>query len=110
MTACNKSLENGRSLVNLIDGNWSGTEGLNWTYPEVNLQFDAKTANLSIDGGFISVPSEPPNRSLTANENGYGQQKDTQGKVKIRFSRFIDQYHSEVLVNDTFTSTWLKPV
>lgn len=111
MTACNKSLENSRFLVNLIDGNWSGTEGLNWNYPEVNLYFDAKTANLSIDGGFTSVPSEPPSRSVTANESGYGQPKHTlQGKVKIQFSGDIDQYHSDVLVDDTSTPTCLRSV
>ncbi|RJE19806.1 hypothetical protein PHISCL_07858 [Aspergillus sclerotialis] len=109
MTACNRSLESGRFLVNLIDGNWSGTEGWNWAYPEVNLQFNAKTANLSVDGGFISIPYWLPNSS--ASKVGYTRQEDTlQGKVKIRFSGIIDQYHSDVLVNDTSTPTWLRSV
>lgn len=111
LASCNTSLESDRFIVNLIDGHWSGTEGWNWTYPQVKLQFDAVTANLSVDGGFLSTPYLLSNSTDSTRGPVFGPGSDViQGTVKIRVSGSIDQYHSDVLVNDSSIPTWLRTV
>lgn len=98
-------------MINLIDGNWSGTEGWNWSYPQVDLQFDARSANLSIDGAFVALPFLRKNITDDTSVPPLPPRDDrVQGMAKIRFSGVIDQYHSDVLVNDTSTPTWLRTV
>jgi hypothetical protein len=68
-----------------------------YPYPVIDLQFDSKTANLSLEGYFEALATIYPAKILT-------------GRFKMTFSGIVDTYYSDVLVNDTATPTWLRTV
>ncbi|PWY92999.1 hypothetical protein BO94DRAFT_460703 [Aspergillus sclerotioniger CBS 115572] len=98
-------------LINGTDCN--GTGEIEWSFspaalssyanrlalpnPTVDLQFDEKTANLSVQGYFYGSPYNT-GELLTV------------GKFRLSFSGVLDAYHSDVLVNNTATPTWLRTV
>ncbi|PYI08305.1 hypothetical protein BO78DRAFT_339471 [Aspergillus sclerotiicarbonarius CBS 121057] len=71
--------------------------GLYLPDPVIDLQFDGRTANLSLEGYFGGY--EDTNSVLL-----------TVGKFKLSFSGVLDAYHSDVLANNTATPTWLRTV
>ncbi|OOF93334.1 hypothetical protein ASPCADRAFT_7566 [Aspergillus carbonarius ITEM 5010] len=66
--------------------------------PVLDLQFDGRTANISLQGYF------------GGNIDGWDNGWDTVGKFKLSFSGVLDAYHSDILANTTATPTWLRTV
>ncbi|KAJ5551878.1 hypothetical protein N7461_006576 [Penicillium sp. DV-2018c] len=108
LKACNTSTESSQNLMMLVDRDFTNNAGWNWTYPEVNIQFDGQTANFTLIGYAAGFPyllaSDDPLPPL-------GPTKDeVQGKIKVSFYGVIDPYHSDTLVNTSTAPTWLRTV
>jgi len=90
----------------LINQYWWNDIGYTHLYPNpvLNLQFDGRTANMTIDGYFFATPE--PTGGRTFNPIAY----QARGKVKISFFGNIDSYHSDILVNDSAIPTWKRTV
>ncbi|KAJ5787445.1 hypothetical protein N7457_002435 [Penicillium paradoxum] len=108
LDSCNTTFESSEHKIHLIERDWWDNEGWNWTYPEVGLQFDSQTANLTVNGYASGTPYH------IADEE-YGEHERTgpdviQGKIKITFSGVIDPYRSDTLFENTTMPTWLRTV
>ncbi|RAO69117.1 uncharacterized protein BHQ10_005129 [Talaromyces amestolkiae] len=68
----------------------------NFTQPTINLEFDGWTAKLTLQGYAEG--------SLTYEDRLYV------GEFRLVLSAVIDEYHSDILQNDTSTPTWLRTV
>lgn len=69
--------------MSLVDRDWSNNAGWNWTYPVVDLQFDSRTANLTLDGYAAGLPYR-----ISYTEGGQNVQSgpdEVQGKIKISY-------------------------
>jgi hypothetical protein len=78
--------------------------GTNFPNPTIDLQFDASTANLTLQGYGEASPiygTGPTARS---------EVEVVWGKFSLKLSGVIDKYHSDVLRNDTSTPAWLPTV
>lgn len=80
-------------------------KGTKFTNPVISLQFDGKTANLSMKGYFSATPEK-----MTQPVSDAGSLNTFAGQFVMTFSGVIDSYHSDVLRNDTATPTWLRTV
>ena len=109
LDVCDSRKETKNSLITILAWPWTESSRWNWTYPIVNLWFDSQTANLSLDGSFTAIPMLLPNSSRNPLMPNLGN-VSFQGSIKIRFQGVIDPYHSDVLVNDSATPTWLRTV
>ncbi|KAJ5594713.1 uncharacterized protein N7459_000921 [Penicillium hispanicum] len=103
MTNCNSS-DVVKWTGNLINQKLWKSLGFNTSYPDpvLSMQFDAETANLTIDGYFESTPVG----NASFNEDGLA----VPGKIHMSFSGSLDAYHSDDLVNNSATPVWLKTV
>ncbi|KAH8705946.1 hypothetical protein BGW36DRAFT_354333 [Talaromyces proteolyticus] len=110
LTSCDTSMLRNEWEVVIITDEWWNNVGWDWTYPVLNLQFDNSTANLTLDGYFIAYPYVLTNVSLSNTTREIDEAYAVQGKFKIRFSGVVDNYHSDVLVEDSPTPEWLRSV
>ncbi|KAJ5698114.1 hypothetical protein N7462_000119 [Penicillium macrosclerotiorum] len=116
MDSCNSSIETKDWLAWIIVMPWDETAGWNWTQPTVGLQFDSRTANFTLDGYFLAQPFIKENSTYQYLDEGNIRLASakgpdvTMGKISIKFEGVIDSYHSDVLVNNSATPTWLKSV
>lgn len=105
-SSCSSATATDEYSISLVNSPSANTEGWNWTSPTVELQFDSRTANYTLDGYFTAVAQQF--------SNGTGILKSplnwVQGKIRITFSGIIDVYHSDVLVNNSAIPTWLPTV
>ncbi|OJJ77812.1 hypothetical protein ASPBRDRAFT_71123 [Aspergillus brasiliensis CBS 101740] len=70
----------------------------------LDLQFDDKTANLSLDGYFIGYEAvKEGTETLSTGVLAVG-------KMRLNFVGVLDAYHSDILANNTATPTWLRTV
>ncbi|RAK98114.1 uncharacterized protein BO80DRAFT_427633 [Aspergillus ibericus CBS 121593] len=83
--------------------NLNGT-GYNLPDPVIDLEFDVKTANLSLEGYFIGY------EVVKEGSKTGSSMVLAVGKLKLTFLGVLDAYHSDVLVNTTDTPTWLRTV
>jgi hypothetical protein len=105
LESCNTAIETKQNSMSLVDRDWSNNAGWNWTYPVIDLQFDSRTANLTLDGYAAGLPYR-----ICYTEGGQNVQfarDEVQGKIKISYYGVIDPYHSDILVNTSATPTWL---
>ncbi|SPB51421.1 unnamed protein product [Aspergillus niger] len=70
----------------------------------LDLQFDEKTANLSLNGYFIGY------HAVKVGTETLSTGVLVVGKMKLSFLGVLDAYHSDVLANNTATPTWLRTV
>ncbi|GLA28145.1 hypothetical protein M752DRAFT_296855 [Aspergillus phoenicis ATCC 13157] len=70
----------------------------------LDLQFDEKTANLSLNGYFIGY------QAVKVGTETLSTGVLVVGKMKLSFLGVLDAYHSDVLANNTATPTWLRTV
>lgn len=92
--------------TNLISQTWWRNVGYHYTYPDpaLDLQFDGETANLTVTGYFDATP-------VSLGKNTFNTiDIEARGQIKISFSGTIDGYHSDELVEDSATPTWLRTV
>jgi len=95
------------TITNWVASPMVANSSYNGTYfpdPTINLQFDAVTANLTLEGYFEADPTYPD-----VGDWEKGPVPFT-GKFLMTFAGVIDSYHSDVLNNDTSTPTWLRSV
>ncbi|CEJ60767.1 hypothetical protein PMG11_09329 [Penicillium brasilianum] len=85
----------------LANGTSAGDSG--WPGMAANLEFDRAAANYTIQGYFKAY------RAYGENNDRFGG-VPAEGQFTLRFTGKIDTYHSDVLVNDTATPTWLRTV
>jgi hypothetical protein len=78
-----------------------------YKYPEVSVQFNDKTANLTVDGIFYAKPFRQSN--MTQHEP-VGGSPEVVGFVSVRFSGVVDEYHSDALSLDKSTPSWERTV
>lgn len=91
LTSCDTSTEISEFLTTLIDRAWSNDASLNWTYPEVDIDFEGKTANLTVNGYSSADPYLLVN---STNPRDPGVAADVvQGKIKVIFLGVIAPYH-----------------
>ncbi|KAJ4254508.1 hypothetical protein NW762_010107 [Fusarium torreyae] len=109
MPVCNTTELSGDYSVNVQETLFWNTDGWDdWNYPNISVQFDDKTANLTMDAVFTASPYVWPNVSewLGPTTGSPG----TTGFMQIRVSGFLDAYHSDLLsLNDT-KPVWLRTV
>lgn len=110
MTSCNTTIDRSEWEANVITEPWWDNVDWNWTYPVLGLQFDNLTANLTLDGYFTAYPYMLSNVSIDNTTLEIDDFNTVQGKFKIRFLGVIDNYHSDVLVEDSPTPNWLRSV
>ncbi|KAJ5407708.1 hypothetical protein N7509_001591 [Penicillium cosmopolitanum] len=103
LAPCDASFK-GQYDMELINFNSLEEAGWNWTYPAVELQFDSRTANLTLEGYAYGVSLQKNPREQTREDY------DVQGRFKVSFSGVIDPYHSDILVNTSSTPSWLRTV
>ncbi|KAJ5986040.1 hypothetical protein N7451_010405 [Penicillium sp. IBT 35674x] len=108
LESCNTAIETKQNSMSLVDRDWSNNAGWNWTYPVVDLQFDSRTANFTLNGYAAGLPYR-----ISYTEGGQNIQfgpDEVQGKIKISYFGVIDLYHSDILVNISATPTWVRTV
>ncbi|KAL4732029.1 hypothetical protein ACLX1H_001034 [Fusarium chlamydosporum] len=96
------------SLLMMDMRSWDVEDWDGFQYPEVSMQFDDKTANLTVDGAFHATPflranateMEPPVRGGPA----------VIGYMSVRFSGVLDEYHSDTLSLNGSTPSWVRTV
>lgn len=85
----------------------SGVPGGRWAYPSVNLKFDSRTANITVDGYFLGTSY------LWANTTG-GRSPlgptTVNGRISLSFNGVIDTYHSDLLLNESAIPKWIRTV
>ncbi|KAM0342542.1 hypothetical protein ACHAPU_009516 [Fusarium lateritium] len=109
MPVCNTTELSGDYTVSLQEyQSWQAEGWDDWSYPNISVQFDDKTANLTMDAVFSASPYVWPNAS--------GHSMPTRGSpgatgfIQIRVPGLLDAYHSDLLsLNDT-KPVWLRTV
>lgn len=111
MPACNATNENGDFSVSMYTDTWWSTEGWKaFELPEMSLQFDDKTANLTVDGYFAAYPYVRTNVSNWIGPHQISIGDSVQGTIKIRFSGVLDSYHSDSLDVISADPAWVRTV
>jgi hypothetical protein len=109
MPVCNTTELSGDYSVGVQELQSWDTEGWDdFRYPNISVQFDDKTANLTMDAVFSASPYVWPNVSEWSGPT-IGSPGAT-GFIQIRVSGVLDTYHSDLLsLNDT-KPVWLRTV
>ncbi|KAM0542824.1 hypothetical protein ACHAO7_009765 [Fusarium culmorum] len=74
--------------------------------PEVSMQFDEKTANLTVDGIFYAKPYRQSNMT----GQPVGGSPEVVGYVSVRFAGVVDEYHSDALSLNESMPSWERTV
>lgn len=92
--------------TNLISQTWWHNVGYNYSYPDpvVDLQFDGRSANLTVTGYFDATPAPVGKNTFNTLD------VEARGQIRISFSGKIDGYHSDELISGSATPTWLRTV
>ncbi|KAJ5157814.1 uncharacterized protein N7482_008914 [Penicillium canariense] len=106
MDSCS-SIESNEYLINPGAILRSGIPEGDWAYPSVNLNFDSRTANITVDGYFVGFSSLWANITRGIPTAG---PTTVVGKIRLSFNGVIDTYHSDILVNNSATPQWIRTV
>ncbi|KAL2695596.1 hypothetical protein AAEP93_003689 [Penicillium crustosum] len=110
MIPCNISEEYGNWSMNVPQAEWWDTEGWDeFVLPNVTVDFDAHTSNLTMDGDFRASPFMRSNVS----RYWWGDMlsaETIQGPIQIRFSGVLDAYNSDILDVNSTEPAWLRTV
>ncbi|PWY84971.1 hypothetical protein BO70DRAFT_395647 [Aspergillus heteromorphus CBS 117.55] len=87
----------------LINQDDEGPDGFTWSYPTLEMQFDDRTANLTIEGEFMAYPYHPQGL-------GNGTSVSIAGTVKMVFRGVMDDDRSDILVQGDGQPTWERTV
>lgn len=108
MSSCNTSIESNEFLIDFISTPWS-PPGCNWSYPLVNLNFDSRTANITVHGYFSE--SSHMLRNATDDPTIPGTWPAiVYSKKRLSFIGAIDISHSDILVNNSARPQWIRTV
>ncbi|KAF9885311.1 hypothetical protein FE257_013028 [Aspergillus nanangensis] len=89
---------------------WVGSGSSVVDFPSLEVKFDDQSANLTLDGYYYAdthvkpTPDDGPDGQLTSSPN------KAVGHVQMRFHGVLDAYHSDVLVLNSLTPSWLRTV
>ena len=111
MPACNTSQQYGNWSMQVSQSRWWNNE--NWsdfTLPNVTVDFDAHTANLTVDGSFLASPFIRSNNSGYPETGTISSEDALQGNIQIRFRGVLDTYNSDILEVNSTSPTWLRTV
>ena len=109
LPVCNTTYLTGDYNVGMLLTTWWTTEGWDeFRYPDVSVQFDNKTANLTLDGVFSAIPYVQSDYSINGGPTTSGPW--AHGFIKFRFAGALDAYHSDLLSLDSDEPSWLRTV
>ncbi|KAL3602048.1 hypothetical protein FPOAC2_06345 [Fusarium poae] len=75
-------------------------------FPEVSMQFDDKTANLTLDGTFYARPYRQSNMT----GEPVGGSPEVIGHLSVRVAGVVDEYHSDALSLNESAPSWERTV
>lgn len=111
MPVCNTSQQYDNWSMRVLEAMWwNSQEWDEFVQPNVTVDFDAHTANLTLDGDFFASPY------IRSNNSGYPETGMTssddalQGTVQVRFRGVLDTYNSDILDINSTTPAWLRTV
>ncbi|KAH7251035.1 hypothetical protein BKA59DRAFT_434707 [Fusarium tricinctum] len=109
MPVCNTTELSGDYMISMQEfQSWQAEGWDDFRYPSMSIQFDGKTANLTMDAVFSATPYVQSNVSdwqgPTTGDPG------AHGFIQIRVSGAIDAYHSDSLSLEDETPVWLRTV
>lgn len=109
LPVCNTTYLTGdyRMSINRIAW-WNTDDWDDFRFPNVSVQFDDKTANLTLDGTFYARPFVQRDYVELSGPTLDGP--GAHGFIKVRFSGALDAYHSDTLILDTDEPSWLRTV
>ncbi|CAI7583709.1 unnamed protein product [Penicillium glandicola] len=111
MPACNTSTEYGNWSTLIHQYKWWNTEDWSgFALPNVTVNFDANTANLTLDGTFVAEPYLRSNNSDYPGLNQISTADGIQGAIQIRFRGVLDTYNSDILDVNSTSPAWLRTV
>ncbi|KAL6918848.1 hypothetical protein FSHL1_002844 [Fusarium sambucinum] len=103
MPVCNSTIQTNDVRLSIVESSYWHTYGWDeYQYPHTSIQFDGKTANLTLDASFYAQPHIHPNQTSAG--------PSAQGFLRVRFSGVLDEYHSDTLSLNGSTPTWLRTV
>ncbi|KAF4998980.1 hypothetical protein FGRMN_2779 [Fusarium graminum] len=109
MPVCNTTELSSDYRVSMQELESWDTEGWDdWHYPNISVQFDDKTANLTMDAVFSASPYMWLNAS-EGSRPAIGSPGAT-GFIQIRVAGLLDTYHSDLLSLNGTEPTWLRTV
>lgn len=109
LPVCNTTYLTGDYNVDMSLAKWWNTEDWDgFQYPNVSVQFDDKTANLTLDGVFSAIPYVQPDYWVMGGPTTGGP--GVHGFIKVRFNGVLDAYHSDSLSLDSNEPSWLRTV
>lgn len=109
LPVCNATYLTGDYSVGMSLAKWWNTEGWDeFRYPNVSVQFDDKTANLTLDGTFYANPYVQSDYTVGGGPTLGGP--GVHGFIQVRFNGILDAYHSDSLSLDSNDPSWLRTV
>jgi hypothetical protein len=116
MPMCNSSASHGNYTLTIsdlpADKNWQTWGWNDFKLPSLNASFNAKTANLTLEGKFdadLAWPlADDVHRYPDVPELDYND--SVMGIIRFTFKGALNTYHSDVLNMNTSTPTWLRTV
>ncbi|KAJ5589374.1 hypothetical protein N7537_012052 [Penicillium hordei] len=110
MLPCNISEEYGNWSMSVPQAEWWDTEDWDgFVLPNVTVDFDAHTSNLTMDGAFSASPFMRSNVS----RYWWGDMLSAEtirGPIQVRFSGVLDAYNSDILDVNSTEPAWLRTV
>lgn len=109
MPVCNTTELSGDYMISVQEyWPWQAQGWDDFRYPSMSIQFDSKTANMSMDAVFAAQPYLLSNVidgewPITGSPGAYGF-------IKLRVSGAIDAYHSDSLSLEDERPVWLRTV
>ncbi|KAF4968104.1 hypothetical protein FSARC_4465 [Fusarium sarcochroum] len=105
LPVCNTTHLNGDYNMGMPAYKWWNMEDWDdFMYPHVNIQFDEKTANLTLDGVFHATPYVQS--GLTINSLPTLGGPPVRGFIRVRFFGVLDTYHSDSLSVNAGIPSW----
>ncbi|GKU08321.1 hypothetical protein FLAG1_08072 [Fusarium langsethiae] len=103
LPVCDSTKQTSESRIYMMPKpSWDGEGWNDFQYPHTSIQFDDKTANLTLASSFHSIP--------IVHENQTSQGPTAHGFLRVRFSGALDAYHSDSLSLNGSTPSWLRTV
>ncbi|KAK4868030.1 hypothetical protein LT330_007689 [Penicillium expansum] len=111
MPACNTSQQYGNWSTQVLQSRWWNTKDWSeFVLPNVTVDFDTRTANLTLDGDFLASPYIRLNNSGYPATGTISTEDALQGAIQIRFRGVVDAYNSDILNVNSTAPAWLRTV
>lgn len=109
MPVCNTTELSGDYMISVQEfWSWQAEGWDDFRYPSMSIQFDSKTANMTMDAVFAAEPYQLSN--VSDGERPITGDPGAHGFIQIRVSGAIDAYHSDSLSLEDERPVWLRTV